>query len=466
MYHSSLHIHFIGIGGVGMAGIAEVLLSRGYAISGSDIKDGALTKHLKKLGAQVFIGHRAEHLPDHVGVVVVSSAIDPENPELLAARSRGVPIIPRAEMLAELMRTKFGIAVAGSHGKTTTTSLVAHILEDSKLDPTVIIGGRVLTQSSGASAGMGEFLVAEADESDGSFRLLRPAIAIVTNIDREHLNHYGSFGALENEFFDFMKSVPFYGLVVACIDDPVVKRLTERLERRVVTYGRNPDAQLFVENIQAFNDRTQFTLHYAGKSYAAQIPMLGTHSVLNATAALAVGLEVGISIERGLSSLAKFPGVARRCEVIAEERGVLILDDYGHHPTEIVSTLSGIRRAYFESGARKGRMIVIFQPHRFTRTRELFSEFLAAFTDADVLYVTDIYAAGEAEEPEMHAKKLVEHLQHPAVSYLSDVETQLVEILDSLRPGDVLLTLGAGNVTQYSRQAAELLRNENERKFA
>ncbi|MFN8389285.1 MAG: UDP-N-acetylmuramate--L-alanine ligase [Bdellovibrionota bacterium] len=471
MYNYNQHLHFIGIGGVGMAGIAEVLLNLGYSLGGSDAKDGPLIQHLRRLGAQVEIGHRAENVLPQTSVVVVSSAIQKENVEMQEALARKIPVISRAEMLAELMRMKYGIAVAGSHGKTTTTSMTAKILVDCGFDPTVIIGGRLLSQTSGASAGTGAYLVAEADESDGSFNLLRPAIAIVTNIDAEHLGHYGSFGALEEAFRQFMECVPFYGLVVACFDDPVVARLSRGLRRRVLSYGLSTDCDISASDIDVHSDGSEFTLHVNGKETGrVKIPLLGTHMVSNALAAIAVGLELGAFPNEACTALRSFPGVARRSEVLFHEDGITVIDDYAHHPREITATLSAIRRGWLSGKKRtdgvgdgesdEGRLIVIFQPHRFTRTKELFSDFLTCFGDADRLILTEIYPAGEPEIPGISGQALAAAVQHPYVTFTPNLQDILSSLVPKLRPGDVVITVGAGSVSQLAHQISGILREQ------
>ena len=457
MYNHNLHVHFIGIGGVGMAGIAEVLLSLGYKVSGSDLKRSYLTDHLEKLGARCFEGHRAGNIGASVGVVVISSAVPSSNEELLFAREQKIPVIRRAEMLAELVRMKYGIIVAGSHGKTTTTSMIARLLSESGLDPTVIVGGRLLSQSSGATLGSSPYLVAESDESDGSFCLLRPAIAVVTNIDREHLNFYGSFGALEASFSQFVSSVPFYGLVVACFDDPVVAGICQSLERRIVSYGLSGNFDVSAVDIRVVGNKSEYTLLLQGKEITrVTLPMPGVHMVSNSLAAIAVGLELGVYAEEARSYLEGFPGVSRRSELIAEYDEIRIFDDYGHHPREIAATLNGLRRGWC-SDEKRGRLVAIFQPHRFTRTRDLFSDFVSAFSDADEVIVGDIYAAGEEPIEGISGEKLAGAMQHAKVSYVGNLNEAVLGLSKTLRRGDVVVTLGAGSVGSVARDlAAEL----------
>lgn len=459
------HVHFVGIGGVGMAGIAEVLLNLGYAVSGSDLKESALTQHLQAMGARIATGHRAENIPPETTTVVLSSAVQPENVELQAARRLGVPCIARAEMLAELMRMKYGIAVAGSHGKTTTTSMTAKLLRDAGFDPTVIIGGRVLSETSGARLGTGQYLVAEADESDGSFCFLRPAIAIVTNIDAEHMAHYGSFGALEEAFFSFLSTLPFYGVAVVCGDDPVVSRLASRLERRVVRYGLSPENSISASDIVVNRLSTTFCVHCRGRSVGpVTLPLPGAHMVSNALAAIAVALELGADLEQACASLAGFAGVARRSQLIADVEGVVVLDDYAHHPREISSTLTALRSGWFSPAqspaagrSASGRLIAMFQPHRYSRTKELFHEFLTCFDAADQVIVGDIYPAGEAEIPGISGEALAAAMQHPNVAFSPILSDCLPALLEQLAPGDVVITVGAGSVGNLSYQIRDRL---------
>ncbi len=463
MYNFNQLVHFIGIGGVGMAGIAEVLLNLGYRVSGSDIKQNKLTEHLQELGGKIFIGHAATNLPPETTVVVFSSAIGEANPEYLEAQTRNIPIIPRSEMLAELMRMKYGVVVAGSHGKTTTTSMIAKILGDAGLDPTVIVGGRVLTQTTGARVGTGSYLVAESDESDGSFCLLRPAIAVVTNIDREHLGYYGSFGALESAFARFMAAVPFYGLVVCCFDDPVVRRLAGSTRRRVLSYGFSPDCDIVASEVESQGLRSSYRLTLQGSDCGiVQIPMPGRHYVANSLAAFGVGLELGVYPEEIKLALEGFPGVARRSEVLFQQNDITLIDDYGHHPTEIAATLLAVRSGLVaerrSSGFSKGgRLIVCFQPHRFTRTREVFADFLSCFDSVDEILVGDIYSAGEEPIDGVSAESLVQAIQHPNIRYCPDLLQLGDKLALQLEAGDVLITLGAGSITTLAHDIASSL---------
>jgi UDP-N-acetylmuramate--alanine ligase len=454
MYNSSKHhLHFIGIGGVGMAGIAEVLLNLGYSVSGSDLKSSKLVEHLTSLGAKVSFGHRAENVPANTTVVVVSSAINPNNPELLISQERKLQVIPRAMMLSELMRMKYGIAVGGAHGKTTTTTMIAHTLKE-RLDPVVIIGGRVLTEKSGARVGLGEFLVAEADESDGSFCLLKPAIAVATNIDAEHLSHYGSMSKLEESFQQFLSSIPFYGLAVICGDDPVLSKLSKTLGRRVLSYGLSPENDLYASDLVTNRGKTTFKVFSSGKLLATvTLPMPGIHMVCNSLAAFGVGMELGLEGEEIANSLESFPGVARRSEVLFDQDGILLVDDYGHHPTEISATLSSLRRSYVEEG---GRLVVLFQPHRYSRTRELFVEFITAFEAADEVIISDIYSAGEEEISGISGEKLASALQHKNARFIPNLADAVEGLVRNAKAGDVYVTLGAGSVSAVAHEMQAL----------
>ena len=463
MYNFGQSIHFIGIGGVGMAGIAEVLVNLGYRVTGSDLREGELISHLRQLGASVEIGHRPDNILPETGVVVVSSAVPPENVELLKAKALGLPIIPRAEMLAELMRMKYGVAIAGSHGKTTTTSMCAKVLRDVGHDPTVIIGGRILSQQSGARLGCGDYLVAEADESDGSFCLLRPAIAVVTNIDKEHLSHYGSIEGIEKAFLKFMSSVPFYGVVVACGDDAGVQKLLPKIHRRSVRYGLDDENYISAVNIRFEDGRSKYTLTIDGAECAdVSVPVSGSHMVCNSLAALAVAVELGAEPQDAALSLADFPGVSRRTEVVGSYSGVLIVDDYAHHPSEITATLKALRRSWLPHHAAQckselGRLVLLFEPHRYSRTEELLEEFASAFEEADEVFISDIYPAGEKPIAGVSSKKLIEVIKNPNAQHVACLSEALPEILQTLRPGDILATLGAGSIGSIAREAAAKL---------
>jgi UDP-N-acetylmuramate--alanine ligase len=448
-------IHFVGIGGIGMSGIAEVLLAHGFAVSGSDLVEGETTRRLAALGARIALGHRAEHV-QAADVVVFSSAVRPENPELVEANRRLIPVIPRAEMLAELMRLQDGIAIAGSHGKTTTTSLVATVLRAAELDPTVIIGGKLNVLGSSAARGHGEFLVAEADESDGSFLHLSPVVSVITNIDPEHLDYYGSLEAVKDAFVDFANKVPFYGLIIACIDDAGVRDILPRIDKRTTTYGFSSQADYSARQLPSTGLSSRFTLVQRGRDEGElELSMPGAHNVQNALAVIAVADELGVERAVTRSALATFGGVQRRFTVRGEERGITVIDDYGHHPTEVRATLDAARRAYGR------RIVVAFQPHRYTRTHLLFDELTRAFGAADLLFLTDVYAAGEAPIEGADSAHLARALMvhgHHAVSYVAKRSDLVSAMLPLLAAGDIVITLGAGNITQTGPELLAALR--------
>ena len=445
------HVHFVGIGGVGMSGLAEILRSLEFEVSGSDMKESSTTRRLTTLGVRIDIGHRHENISG-VDVVVYSSAIRPANPELTEARALGIPVISRAEMLAELMHVKYGVAIAGSHGKTTTTSLVATVLRAAGLDPTVVVGGKMAALGSNARLGAGDLLVAEADESDGSFLRLTPTIAVVTNIDPEHLDHYGSLDKLKDAFVEFAARVPFYGLAVLCLDHPNVQDILPRVPRRHVTYGISPQSDYAARGIQFRGLETSFNAYRRGEPLGGfTVKMPGAHNVLNCLATIAVADELEVPLDVTKQALATFGGVARRFTIVGTPGGVTLVDDYGHHPAEIRATIEAARRAY---PAENNRIVVAFQPHRHTRTRDLFDDFTRAFNQADVLVVTDIYPAGEQPVPGVSAERLVqairEHGHHDA-SYVAD-KNELPEVLERVvRPGDVVIALGAGDINNAVR---------------
>jgi UDP-N-acetylmuramate--alanine ligase len=436
-------IHFIGIGGIGMSGIAEILLTMGYPISGSDLKRSPVTERLVGMGARVFEGHATANVVAS-DVVVTSSAVSATNPEVVEARARKIPVIQRAEMLAELMRLKYGIAVAGMHGKTTTTSMVAAVLGAGGLDPTVVVGGRVNALGSNARLGNSQYLVAEADESDRSFLKLSPVLGIVTNLDREHMDCYRDMQDVEDAFVQFMDRLPFYGAGTACIDNALLRAVLPRVRRRIYTYGESAEAdfrvKLLEKNGQGFS---RFEVIYKGASlgpFALHVP--GRHNVLNATAAVAVGVQLGVAPELIAAGLDSFQGVDRRFQIKGVARGVTVVDDYGHHPTEIVATL----RAAREAGYR--RVLVLFQPHRYTRTRDLMPEFIAAFGDADEVEVLDIYAASEEPIEGVTAETLVKSIGRPGVRYAASMDEAVERLAATAAEGDVVVTLGAGSVSQ------------------
>jgi len=448
------NIHFVGIGGIGMSGIAEVLLNLGYHISGSDLKETEVTRRLLTLGCEIHYGHRRENVKE-ADVVVVSSAIRPGNPEVEVAEERLIPIIPRAEMLAELMRMKVGIAVAGTHGKTTTTSLIATVLATGGLDPTAVIGGRLNSIGSNARLGQGEFLVAEADESDGSFLKLMPTIAVVTNIDPEHLDYYKGIEAIKEAFLDFLHKIPFFGLAVVCLDHPHIQSLIPRLKKRFTTYGLTTQADFQAEEIQFEGLLTSFDVFYHRKKVGRlKIRMPGLHNVYNSLATVATAFELEIPFKVIQETLAEFSGIHRRFQIKGEKRGVLVVDDYGHHPVEIMATLKAARAGW------KRRVIAVFQPHRYTRTQALFHDFLTAFYDADVLILTDIYPAGEDRIEGVEAKSLFEGIReysHRDVTYISDKKEIVDHLLPILVPGDMVITLGAGDIWQVADELVNRL---------
>jgi UDP-N-acetylmuramate--alanine ligase len=446
MFHKpDTRIHFVGIGGIGMSGIAEVLLTLGYGVSGTDLKESDTTRRLGELGATIKYGHDAAHL-DAADVVVISSAVKPTNPEVVAARVRGIPVIPRAEMLAELMRMKYGVAVAGSHGKTTTTSLVATVLHQAGLDPTAVIGGKLpLLSGSNARLGGGDYLVAEADESDGSFMKLTPTVAVVTNIDPEHLDHYGTLDALKRTFVDFINKVPFYGLAILCVDHEHVQSILPLVEKRHVTYGFTPLANFRAVDVAFDGLRTTFTAIARGKTLGrVELAMPGRHNVLNSLAVLAVADFLGVDFAVYQRALAQFTGVGRRFTVRGEARGVMVVDDYGHHPAEIRATLAGARTGFADR-----RIVAAFQPHRYTRTRDLMGDFARAFNEADVVAVCDIYAAGEEPIAGVSSARLVDEMRasgHLSAHYVPKRADVAATLAPELRDGDILITLGAGDV--------------------
>ncbi|MFT4571919.1 MAG: UDP-N-acetylmuramate--alanine ligase [Hyphomicrobiaceae bacterium] len=449
-------IHFVGIGGIGMSGIAEVLLTLGYEVSGSDLREGAATARLAELGAVIFVGHDAAHIDAAVEVVVVSSAVDETNPEVHAARSHHVPVIARAEMLAELMRVKCGVAVAGSHGKTTTTSLAAAVLGRGGLDPTVVIGGRLKSLGgSNARLGSSPLMVAEADESDGSFLLLRPTVAVVTNIDREHMTHYGTMEHLVEAYVSFANSVPFYGRIIACIDCDAVRGILPRLKKRHTTYGISADADIRAVNLEVHGVHSEFDLHVNGNAAGhVRLAMPGEHAVLNALAAIAAGLEFGMSVAACAEALEVFEGVERRFDIKGTVAGITVVDDYGHHPTEIRATLAAARRGF------TGRIVALFQPHRYSRLEDLFSEFTRAFDDADEVVVTDVYAAGEAPIAGIDAGAFEQALARRHAGRVRYVAAAglAADVAAKLDEGDLLVTLGAGDITRVGPEVLAALR--------
>jgi UDP-N-acetylmuramate--alanine ligase len=449
-------IHFVGVGGIGMSGIAELLLNLGYGVSGSDIKGSAVTERLSNLGGRIFSNHSKENV-EGADVVVYSSAVAEDNPEIVEARERYIPVIPRAEMLAELMRLKFGIAVAGAHGKTTTTSMVASILMCGNLDPTVVIGGRLdIWGGANAKLGQGEILVAESDESDGSFMILSPTIAVVTNIDHEHLDHYGSIEAIRQAFIEFINKIPFYGLAALCLDNEEIQGIIPHLKKRYLTYGMSTQADLRARDLVRSTFETDFEVIYRNQALGrVTVGKPGTHNVLNALGAILVGLELNIGMEDIKKGLVNLGGLARRFQIKGEKGGILVLDDYGHHPTEIAATLETAKTSWPER-----RLIVVFQPHRFSRTKLLYDRFVIAFNDADVLFVAPLYSAGERPIEGVDAEWLFRGIKehgHKEVFLCQDRDDVLKRLIGILKPGDVVMTLGAGNIHQVGEILLEQL---------
>src|SRR5580658_845522 len=447
-------VHFVGIGGIGMSAIAEIMLRIGYEVQGSDVRAGANTERLEKLGAKVFIGHAAEHV-EGASALVFTSAVKADNPELAAARERRIPLVRRAEMLAELMRQQHSVAVGGTHGKTTTTSMVAAILDAADFDPTVVNGGIINAYGANAKVGAGDWIVVEADESDGTFLRLRPTVAVVTNIDPEHLDHYGDFEAVKRAFQSFVESIPFYGFAAVCVDDPDVQEMAAKVEnRRLITYGTHPQAQIRATNLGFGAEGSTFDVAISGAGDAApttmagmRLPMAGQHNVLNALAAIAVGRELGASEAAIRKGLAEFGGVRRRFTFTGEARGVKVVDDYGHHPVEIEAVLKAAR------AVTNGRVIAVVQPHRYSRLKDLFQDFCRAFNDADVVVVADVYPAGEAPIEGANRDALVEGLKrhgHRHVLPVAGPAALPALIAAESKPSDLVVCLGAGDITAWA----------------
>jgi UDP-N-acetylmuramate--alanine ligase len=448
-------IHFVGIGGIGMSGIAEVLHNLGYLVSGSDSRESETTRRLASLGVRVVIGHQAENLGE-ADVVVRSSAVGQENAEVAAARQRLVPVIQRAEMLAELMRMKYGVAVAGTHGKTTTTSMVATVLARGGLDPTMVIGGRLNALGSNAKLGRGDFLVAEADESDGSFLKLSPTIAVVTTVDAEHLDYYRDLAHIQDTFVEFINKVPFYGMAVLCLDQENIQALLPRVEKRYVTYGLRSQADFLARDVSFAGMTSECRVFWKGQPLgrlALKVP--GLHNVYNALAAVAVGMDLDLSFEVIRDALADFTGVDRRFQVRGEAGGITVVDDYAHHPVELKATLNAAKDGFGR------RVIAVFQPHRYSRTQALLSEFSTAFYQADRLFVTEIYPAGEAPIPGVSGRQIADGVAghgHRHVTYVADKSELAKAVLDQVAPGDMVLTLGAGDVWRVGEEILDRLR--------
>jgi UDP-N-acetylmuramate--alanine ligase len=457
MYRKGKHIHFVGIGGIGMSGIAELLLNLGYKISGSDLQESDITRRLESLGGIIHIGHDGAWISG-ADVVVTSSAIRADNPEVQSAVNSLIPVIPRAEMLAELMRlTKYGIAIAGSHGKTTTTSMVAWLLAQAGLDPTVVIGGKVdCLGGSNAKLGEGDFLIAEADESDGSFLKLAPVLEVVTNIDLEHVDYYKSIEDIKSLFLQFIDKIPFYGAVILCLDDPHIASILPEIKKRFLTYGLTSQANIYARGIVAKGLTTRFEVCRENESLGdITLSLAGVHNVYNALAAVTVGLELDIPFATIAAALQSFSGVQRRLQIKGERRGITVVDDYGHHPTEIRATLSALRDAWPER-----RLVVMFQPHRYSRTKGLAEEFYTAFHEADILLLTEIYSAGETPIPDVTAEALLNGIRqhgHRHAHFEPTLDKLLDKTMDILAPGDVVLSLGAGNIWQAGEGLLKML---------
>jgi UDP-N-acetylmuramate--alanine ligase len=442
-------IHFVGIGGSGMSGIAEVLINQGYEVSGSDKAATSVTDHLEKIGAKIFFHHASKNI-EGSQVVVASSAIDLNNPEITSAKEVKIPVIPRAEMLAELMRMKYGIAIAGTHGKTTTTSLVSTVLAGGGLDPTVIIGGRLKNTGSHAKLGQSKFLVAEADESDGSFMKLSPSIVVVTTVDEEHMEFYQTLEKIKDTFLKFINKIPFYGSAILCLDDPNIQSMIPRVGKRYITYGLSSQADYTARNISIEGLSTYFNVFHRGRDLGRiRSGALGQHNVLNTLAAVAVGMELDLDFKIIANSLLKFEGVQRRFEIVMQSDKLILIDDYGHHPAEIKASLKTVKEVWHNC-----RLIVIFQPHRYSRTKSLIKDFWSAFNDADYLFVMDIFSAGESPLDNVHANDIVEGVRecgHKNAKYIksqSDLNNQLCILA---KQGDVLMTLGAGDVWKLGK---------------
>ncbi|MBI5203803.1 MAG: UDP-N-acetylmuramate--L-alanine ligase [Nitrospirae bacterium] len=469
MFEQYRIIHFVGIGGIGMSGIAEVLHNLGYEVTGSDIKDSDTTNRLSSLGIKIYVGHKAENVDD-AHVVVISSAVSKDNPEVAAAKEKSIPVIPRAEMLAELARMKYGVLIAGAHGKTTTTSLISTVLAHGGLDPTVVIGGRLIATGSNARLGQGDFLIAEADESDGSFLKLSPTIAVVTNIDREHMDFFRTMDALREAFLSFMNKVPFYGASIVCIENEDIRKLVPSVHRRCITYGLSSDADIYAVDIKKGFMSVSFDVMHKGKNIGNfSLPVPGLHNVLNSLACIAVAMELKMEAGKVKEALNRFSGIQRRFELKGDEKGVKVFDDYGHHPTEIMATLRAAKEGLIDKTQRAesreqrngGRLFVVFQPHRYTRTRDLIDEFSGCFADADVLYLMDIYPAGEKPIDGINSNVLFDRIKktgHTGAVYFSDREKLMENLLLRLRQGDVVFTLGAGDVWKAGEEILKRLR--------
>ncbi|MBU1234698.1 MAG: UDP-N-acetylmuramate--L-alanine ligase [Proteobacteria bacterium] len=456
MYKKTQKIHFVGIGGIGMSGIAELLLNLGYEVSGSDLHDSAITRNLQALGGSVHKGHEGSWV-EGSDVVVTSSAISSDNPEVVAALAAGIPVIQRAEMLAELMRLKkYGIAIAGSHGKTSTTSMVSWMMARAGMDPTIVVGGKIDSLGGNAKLGQGEFLVAEADESDGSFLKLSPVLEVVTNIDLEHMDHYNDIDHIKATFLEFIDRIPFYGAVILCLDDANIADILPEIRKRKITYGFNSQADLSAEQIEAGGGRVRFTVRHRGEVLGdVDLALAGRHNVYNSLAVICVGLELEIPFTIIREALAAFQGVQRRMQLKGKGRGITVLDDYGHHPTEIRATLAAIKEAWPEK-----RLVVLFQPHRYSRTLALLKEFQTCFHQADMLIMTEIYAASEQPLAGISGEILLEEVRKHGqrqTRFIPQVEDLAKELLPELEEGDLVLTLGAGNIVLAGEELMGML---------
>jgi UDP-N-acetylmuramate--alanine ligase len=461
MYKRFEKVHFVGIGGVGMSGIAEVLNNLSYEVEGSDLRESDTTKRLKEFGINIHIGHREANVKN-ADVVVVSSAVAPDNPEVEAAKKLSIPVIPRAEMLAEIARLKYGVLIAGAHGKTTTTSLIASILGEGEFDPTVVIGGKLKGIGSNAKLGQGEFLVAEADESDGSFLKLSPTIAVVTNIDKEHMDFFKNIDQIKDAFLSFINKVPFYGLSILCGDNEYIKKLLPKVQRRFITYGLSDGLDLVAKNIRSEGLKSIFEVVLNGKSLGFfDVPLIGAHNVCNCLAAIAVANELKMSMDIIREALKSFSGVQRRLELKGDVSGIKVVDDYGHHPVEIMATLKAVKQALMNNLNRKdnaGRLVILFQPHRYSRTRDLLGEFIDAFKEADKVVLMDIYPAGEKPLPGINSELLFRGIRDADkdIKYISNKEEILGYLDTELRDADTLLTLGAGDVWKIGEEFVKL----------
>ncbi|MEW6739643.1 MAG: UDP-N-acetylmuramate--L-alanine ligase [Nitrospirota bacterium] len=455
MFNKYRIIHFVGIGGIGMSGIAEVLHNLGYEVTGSDIKESETTNRLSNLGIKIFIGHNGENI-DSAHVVVISSAVSADNPEVLEAKQRSIPVIPRAEMLAELGRLKYGILVAGAHGKTTTTSLIATMLGEGGLDPTVIIGGKLKSMGSNAKLGQGDYIVAEADESDGSFLKLNPTIAVITNIDREHMDYFTDMDVLKQAFLLFINKIPFYGIAVVCMENEYLREIIPLIQRKYLTYGLSEHADIYARNIEHSGIRMSFEAVYKGKSLGMfTLPVPGKHNVLNSLSAIAVAMELQIPVDVIAKALSNFSGIQRRFEFKGEASDIKVFDDYGHHPSEIMATLKAARECF-----NGNRVVVLFQPHRYTRTRDLMDEFAMSFGNADKLFLMDIYPASERPIKGINSEVLAQRIRGTGfenLTYIPDRKEMMERIASELKQGDVLITLGAGDVYKMGEEILKKL---------